>query len=235
MHDTAMHHADLFFRTYLKDRSGMLIVDIGAQDVNGSLRQVAPEGHRYVGVDFVEGKGVDVILNDPYKIPFEDESVDVVVCSSCFEHSEFFWVLFLELLRILKPSGLLYLNVPSNGGFHRYPVDCWRFYPDSANAMQNWARRNEINAVMLETFTGIQRHDFWNDNVSIFLKDESHINEYQDRIIDNFSDYTNGSVFGEHGFRNMQLKPEDQRRNWLSYYYRRARHLLISARVKLSG
>jgi SAM-dependent methyltransferase len=70
-----------------------------------------------------------------YKLPFADGSVDVVLSSSCFEHSEFFWLLFLEILRVLRPEGLFYLNAPSNGPFHRYPVDCWRFYPDSGNAL----------------------------------------------------------------------------------------------------
>jgi SAM-dependent methyltransferase len=126
----------------LKNTKGLTIVDIGSQDVNGSLRSVAPPNNKYIGVDFVEAKGVDVVITDPYSLPFEDESVDAVVSSSCFEHSEFFWLLFNEALRILKPTGLLYINVPSNGQFHRYPVDCWRFYPDSGVALQNWGKRS---------------------------------------------------------------------------------------------
>ena len=31
---------------------------------------------------------------------------------------------------MLRPAGLFYLNAPSNGDFHRYPVDCWRIMPD---------------------------------------------------------------------------------------------------------
>ena len=38
MHDTAMMYGKQFFSTYLKDATGLKIVDIGAQDVNGSLR-----------------------------------------------------------------------------------------------------------------------------------------------------------------------------------------------------
>src|SRR5690606_32296760 len=114
MHDTAMLHGRLFFQTYARDITGATIVDIGAQDVNGSLKEVAPEGNNYIGVDFVEGKGVDVIIDDPYKLPMEDNSVDICVSSSCFEHADFFWLSFLEVMRILKPDGLFYLNAPSN-------------------------------------------------------------------------------------------------------------------------
>jgi hypothetical protein len=39
--------------------------------------------------------------------PLKNDFADVIVSSSCFEHSEFFWLLFNESLRILKPNGLL--------------------------------------------------------------------------------------------------------------------------------
>ena len=60
-----------------------------------------------------------IVLEDPYKLPFDSDSVDIVICSSCFEHSEMFWLLFLEVMRILKPTGLFYMNAPSNGAFHK--------------------------------------------------------------------------------------------------------------------
>src|SRR5262245_50561319 len=112
MHTTAMENGRRFFSTYLRE-GAVTVVDIGSQDVNGSLRTVCPGHAKYVGVDFAAGQGVDIVIQDPYKLPFDAASVDVVVSSSCFEHSEFFWVLFLELLRVLKPAGLLYLNAPS--------------------------------------------------------------------------------------------------------------------------
>ena len=154
MHPSAFEFGMAFSDTYCKNRSGIVIVDVGSQDVNGSLRDVFPDGTDYIGVDFCEGKGVDVVLDDPYKLPFEDGTIDVVVCSSVFEHSQFFWVLFLEIIRILKPEGLFYLNVPSNGYVHRYPVDCWRFYPDSGLALVEWAERNGYTPALLESFVG---------------------------------------------------------------------------------
>src|SRR4051812_2658915 len=135
MHDSALANAKLFFECYgqiFSDKKRPIrIVEIGSQDVNGSLRTVAPPAFEYIGVDFVAAKGVDVMLSDPYALPFTDESVDLVLSSSCLEHSEMFWLIFLDVMRVLKPDGLFYMNVPSNGAFHRYPVDCWRFYPDS--------------------------------------------------------------------------------------------------------
>ncbi len=210
MHDTAMEYGAAFFNTYLKNATGLKIVDIGSQDVNGSLRSVAPPNNTYIGVDFVEAKGVDVVITDPYSLPFEDESLDVVVSSSCFEHSEFFWLLFNETLRILKPTGLLYINAPSNGAFHRYPVDCWRFYPDSGVALQNWGRRSGYSCSLLESFTGVRKKDIWNDFVAVFIKNESNSEKYTNRIQNSPIKFTNGRLFNEESIANQVENIQDE-------------------------
>ena len=196
-----MEYGADFFNTYLLD-SNLTIVDIGSQDVNGSLRSVAPKNNKYIGVDFVEAKGVDIVITDPYSFPFENETVDVVVSSSCLEHSELFWLVFNESLRILKPTGLLYINAPSNGAFHRYPVDCWRFYPDSGIALQNWGRRSGYNCVLLESFIGIKRLTVFNDFVAVFLKDEIHTSKFKGRIINDLMQFTNGRIYGSDNIFN---------------------------------
>lgn len=209
MHPTAMHNGKLFFDTYASKLAGGTVLDIGAQDVNGSLKSVCPATLSYVGVDFVAGPGVDVVLEDPYTLPFADASVDVVVSSSCFEHSELFWVLYLEILRVLKAPGLFYLNAPSNGEFHRYPVDCWRFYPDSGRALVTWAKRNAIDACLLESYVSRQNGDVWNDFVAVFLKGPQHADSFPDRITRTFADFANGVSHPAPDFLNPKRFPED--------------------------
>jgi SAM-dependent methyltransferase len=210
MHDSALTYGRLFFETY-SPTTGAKVVDIGAVDVNGSLRSVAPQGIDYIGLDFAPGKGVDILIEDPYSLPLPDESADVIVSSSCFEHSEFFWLLFLDAIRILKPSGLLYINVPSNGVFHRYPVDCWRFYPDSGRALQNWGRRNGVDCLMLESFTGPQQGSGWNDFVAVFVKDRQCAHHYQKRMIHNAGMTYNGYVDDNQEIRNLTTIPDDHK------------------------
>lgn len=197
MHFSAYQFGEIFFKTYYKP--GMKIVEIGSQDVNGSLRDgLSTLDVDYTGVDFVEGKGVDVILDEPYRLPFEDNSVDILVSSSCFEHSELFWLSYLEMLRILKPEGILYLNVPNNGCVHRYPVDCWRFYPDAGKALETWGHRNGIPVLLIESFIGQQipadqchseqfgrESGRWNDFISVFIKDKQFIENYPNRMFNN--------------------------------------------------
>lgn len=209
MHPTALDNGRLFFECYLSGRTGSTVLDIGAQNVNGSLRPLVPEGCHYIGLDFEAGHGVDVVLADPYRLPFDAGSVDAVVSSSCFEHVEFFWLMFNEVLRVLKPDGLFYLNAPSNGEFHRYPVDCWRFYPDAGIALVNWARRAGYKPVLLESFTTRQRLDIWNDFVSVYLKDDALITTHPHRMLDRIENYSNGRRNGSAEILKPEVAPED--------------------------
>jgi lipopolysaccharide biosynthesis protein/SAM-dependent methyltransferase len=192
MHKSALKYGEFFFSTYFNsdDTYQLRIIEIGSQDINGSLRQFSPANAIYFGVDFVSGPGVDVLIADPYHLPFESDSVDSVICSSVFEHSEFFWMLFLECLRILKPNGLMYINAPSNGKVHRYPIDGWRFYPDAGHALVKWAKSEGKTALLLESFIApklgpIEEEGMWNDFVAVFLKNEKYSTIYKNRILDN--------------------------------------------------
>jgi len=190
MHDTAMKNGGLFFKIYIERiTTHIKIVDIGSRDVNGTLRNYNPSSSEYIGVDFEPGKGVDVILTDPYHLPFDDASVDFVVSSSCFEHSEMFWLTFLEISRVLKSGGLFYLNAPSSCGFHRYPVDCYRFFPDSGNAMAKWAKRSGYDVVVLEHYTN------HGDYVCVFLKDEKMVTHHPDRMIYFVKEFSCGCIY----------------------------------------
>ena len=209
MHDSAMVIGRTFFEVYMAGATDKSIVDIGAQDVNGSLRSAAPAGNSYTGVDFTAGKGVDVVLEDPYVFPFADESFDVALCANCLEHSEFFWLTFLEMLRVLKPQGLLLLIVPANAAVHRYPVDCWRFYPDSGMALQKWARRNGLTTTLLESFTGKQMAGLINDFTAVFVKDGSHAALHPHRIQSRHTHYVWGYTHGSGRFTNMERVNED--------------------------
>jgi SAM-dependent methyltransferase len=212
MHPTAMNNGREFFSTYSKFFNGseVTVVDIGAQDVNGSLREACPTTFKYIGVDFQDAKGVDVVITDPYKLPFDDQSVDIVVSSSCFEHSEMFWLSFLEILRILKPTGLFSFNAPSDGAVHKYPVDCWRFYPDSGQALVNWSNRNNFDSILLECYTQIGGG--WQDYVAIFLKDKRHISLFTDRILNHKKDFENGTRSDKNSVLNAKGSTQNERK-----------------------
>jgi SAM-dependent methyltransferase len=219
MHQTAFNNCQYFFDSYSKNISNLnpkpKVVEIGSRIVKGSaikgtLREAAPQEFEYVGLDFEPGMGVDVLLQDPYVLPFEDASVDVVVSSSCFEHSEMFWLVYLEIMRILKPWGLFYMNAPSNGFFHRFPVDAWRFYPDAGQALIAWGKRNQLSNVLLESYTTYQIKEVWSDFCAIYLKDEAFVGNYSTRVITSGKiKFYNGILNGSNQFLNYSRMPED--------------------------
>ena len=195
MHQTAAENITRFFNSYIYPiKDPVTIVEVGACVGGFNIRELKPESATYIGVDLHQSPGVDIVLTDPYILPFEDNSVDFVISASCFEHSEFFWLNFLEILRVLKPAGIFYLNVPSNGDFHRDSVDCWRFYPDSGRALAAWGKRSGYNCEVVECYTSDKDNDIWCDYVSVFIKDGTYINKYAFRLLDNFHNFTNGSV-----------------------------------------
>ena len=148
MHDTALTIGSLFLDNYA--RPPCTVVELGAMNVNGTLRNMAPEAAVYIGLDMEAGHGVDVVVKPGAPLPLASETADLVISSSMFEHDSFFWETFLEMVRIAKPNGAIYINAPSNGQYHRYPADNWRFYPDCGKALESWARKNNFVVTLIE-------------------------------------------------------------------------------------
>ena len=225
MHISALNSFIDFKNTYLKNQNNEIkIVEIGSQSINENIKEHLNKNHKYIGVDIVEGNNVDIVLEDPYKLPFEKDTIDVVISISTFEHTEFFWLSYLEILRVLKPTGLFFLNVPSNSKYHRHSTDNWRFYPDSSKALESWGHRNNFKPKVLEHFTNYENgRDIWNDYVSITIKDEKFQNIYSRRILDTKKNFTNGRKNNSDELINFMEFPQDQN-NWgwkLYYKYRK--------------
>lgn len=77
----------------------------------------------------------------------------------------------LEISRVLKPGGLACIIVPSGGPEHRYPLDCWRFYPDGMRALANFGRLLvEDVRTQWEGFNDPEGSDLWRDSVLVARK-----------------------------------------------------------------
>ena len=151
----------------LGSRAGLKVLEVGSADFNGGYRQVLDllECH-YTGVDLEPGAGVDIVLDDPYVLPFSDSSFDIVVTGNTFEHADFFWKTFAELCRVVSPIGVVILLVPSAGPVHRYPTDSYRFQPDAMAALAKHA-----GVTLVESWTN--PYGPWYDAVGVFRKEIS--------------------------------------------------------------
>ena len=175
MHKSSRDNMLAFRKKYLdsKKNEALLILDLGSLNVNGSYREyfdISP--WTYQGIDMSPGKNVDIVLRDPYNWrEIKSNSADAVISGQAFEHIEFFWLTMLEILRVLKPGGLCCLIAPSSGPEHRYPVDCWRFYPDGFVAVARFSSLEVLSVYCQKKPTGYpDGSDIWQDTVLVCRK-----------------------------------------------------------------
>lgn len=169
MHASSLENMRRCYQRYvqpipLNSRDKVVVLDVGGADINGGYREVFANSHfHYLTADLAASAGVDIVLEDPYRLPLADGSVDIVLSGQMLEHCELFWLTFSEMIRVLKPDGYLFLIAPSAGPIHRYPVDCYRFYPDAYRALAKYA-----NCHLVEVW--LDERGPWRDLVGVFAK-----------------------------------------------------------------
>lgn len=171
MHTSSLEHMGRLVAQHLDPTQPLDVIDIGSWDKNGSYKQFFHHpSWTYTGVDLSPGNNVDVVLTSPYRLPFPSNSVDLVISGQAFEHIEYFWLTWLEIVRVVKPQGQIFLIAPSRGKEHRYPVDCWRYYPDGYNALAKYGAL-ELREVHTD-WTPHEAKDsaLWGDTVGVFRK-----------------------------------------------------------------
>ena len=110
MHDPVKNKVSDWYQRNRVRIDGSMIADLGAYDINGSVRQIIPH---VVGFDIYSGKGVDVVVV-PGQIPFEHRNrYDFVVTVSAFQFCPNSLAFKFEILDLLKDGGELFLTMCS--------------------------------------------------------------------------------------------------------------------------
>jgi len=84
---------------------------------------------QYLILDKVSDYNSDIV-GDIHNLPFEDNSVESIICIAVLEHVEKPWQAIDEMYRVLKPGGYLYIYVPFLYYYHPmkgYYKDYYRF------------------------------------------------------------------------------------------------------------
>ncbi len=67
----------------------------------------------YTNVDYIKNKGVDIVHDlNSFPYPFKDNSADEIYMSDVLEHLEDHLAVLKECRRIIKPSGVIRLQLP---------------------------------------------------------------------------------------------------------------------------
>jgi ubiquinone/menaquinone biosynthesis C-methylase UbiE len=87
---------------------------------------------------------VDVIARGE-QLPFRDESFDLVICTQVLQYVADPRLLLLEVYRVLRVGGSLFLSVPS-AQIQDAGEECWRFLPAGLRSMLTPFRSVEIES-----------------------------------------------------------------------------------------
>lgn len=137
-----------FVQNHLRNGEKYRVLDVGSYGVNGTYKEIfASQPFEYVGLDMQAGPNVDIVPANPYIWKeIASDSFDVVISGQAFEHIEFFWLTMKEIARVVRPGGLICIIAPRGFGFHRYPVDCYRFDVDGMVALARYCNLKPLHA-----------------------------------------------------------------------------------------
>ena len=160
MHGSSLEQMALML-TKLALPVGIKVLDVGSYSVNGCYKPYFYEDE-YVGCDLRAGANVAVVMDTPYKLPFEAGAFDLVISGQTLEHVEQPWRLVKEMGRVVKAGGYIIIIAPSAGPTHM-ATDAWRILPDGMKGMADWAGLQVVESYIKEALP-------WNDCVAVMHK-----------------------------------------------------------------
>jgi SAM-dependent methyltransferase len=105
------------------------ILEIGSRNVTGiTRRHLYSHCEEYVGFDILAGDGVDIV-GDAHRLSESCplEHFDFAFSMSVFEHLLFPWKAVLEINKVMKEGGYVFLSTHPVWPAHELPWDFWRF------------------------------------------------------------------------------------------------------------
>ena len=145
------------------------IVEIGSSDLNGSVRKFFKKDSLYFGVDLHPGNGVDSIIpGELLQLP--DSWADIMISTECFEHAKNWKKIFLNMIRITKSGGLIFLTFAGIGRNTHGTIDCHDWASKSTNDYYSNLSPNDLGKE-IELGRYFSRHSFevnFNSNDTYF-------------------------------------------------------------------
>ena len=96
-------------------------------DMDDDSLEKAEEGYEFF--ESISNAGAEFLKGSAYSLPFQNNSLDLIVCSEVLEHLHQYNDAVKEIHRVLKPGGKFYASVPAS-----WPEKiCWALSKDYQN------------------------------------------------------------------------------------------------------
>ena len=132
MHENSMIQMARYRDIYVDD--GEKILDVGSKCIKNqpTYKQIFT-WQNYTGMDIVSGPNVDIVGWDHLLM----NGYEHVVCGQVLEHvgNPFEFVQYMKYFF----TKTICIIAPNAGREHRYPLDCWRIFPDGMRTLFEYA------------------------------------------------------------------------------------------------
>jgi SAM-dependent methyltransferase len=128
------------FLAHAKEMSAPRVLELGTRRLYAerSTRHDfwIPHASEFVGTDLMEGTDVDATA-DVHRLSevFGGESFDVVISCSSFEHFKYPQLAAHEIMKTLRPGGILFIQTHQSYPVHAAPYDYFRFSTEALAAL----------------------------------------------------------------------------------------------------
>ena len=128
------------------------ILEIGSQNINGTVRDFFKNADQYIGIDLGAADGVDWTIPGEL-IELSTGWSDVTISTECFEHAQGWADVFLNMIRITRPTGLIIITCASDGRSAHGTLDSEaKCSPFTQNYYKNLGINDFSSAISLENF-----------------------------------------------------------------------------------
>lgn len=116
----------------LCDKPGMKVLEVGSRKVTDDSFRDKFKYASYVGFDYYSGENVDIV-GDAHKLSsYFGEKFDLIFSSAVFEHFALPWMVSIEMVKLLKQGGYVFVETHYSYSSHERP---WHFFQYSENAL----------------------------------------------------------------------------------------------------
>ena len=126
MSNLVNHSKWLDYLTEIGNKPGMKILEVGSRDVTGTYNTKQRFSNaKYVGFDYYAGPNVDVVGDAHRLSEYFDEKFDIIYSSAVFEHLAMPWIVAVEISKLLKVGGYVFIETHFSFSSHERP---WHFF-----------------------------------------------------------------------------------------------------------